>query len=224
MGTNAIPFLLKILSYEESPTRKWLRKTTRKLPFHLRLLEQDNTKSLEAAEAINAIGPGAESAFSPLTNLFLSGKSLTAGIALAGLGKNGVLFLISNLTNQNLVICNTTALSLGSSRSDFDIIVPALIKILNDGTSPARSVAAISLGSLHHSPDLVIPILLDNLNSSNQIVGSYVIMALSEYGTNAKAAIPLLIKMTNDSDAMIREHAKNALEKISPTSSDKKSK
>lgn len=218
MGTNAIPFLLDILSYKESPAHKRLRQFTEKLPNWLHILERDSSHNIAAAEAMNALGPMVEPVYPTLTNLFHNGKPTTAGIALAGIGQKGVLFLVNAMTNQNVSVSfhNTAALALASARSDFDMVVPALIQVLQTASSSARSIAAMSLGTLHHKPEIAVPALIESLNDPNDTLRAYAIFALGEFGPQAVASVPMLLQAINDKDSTVRMRSKEALQKISP--------
>ena len=218
MGTNSVPFLLDILSYKESPARKKVREITEKLPDWLHFFERSSRPGLEAAHAINALGSQAESAFPTLTNLFYNGKPTSAGIALAGIGQKGVLFLVNALTNQNVSarFHNTSALALGSARSDYDIVVPALIQVLQTASSSARSMAAMSLGTLHRKPEIAVPALIESLNDPNDTLRAYAIFALGEFGPHAVASVPMLLQATNDKGSTVRMRSREALQKISP--------
>ena len=220
MGTNAIPFLLDILTYQESPGRKKLRQITEKLPMWLHFFARNSMQGVQAGKAMNALGPLAAPVFPVLTNLFYNGKTVTAGIALAGIGQNGVLFLVNALTNQDLNarFYGTSALALGNARSDFDIVIPVLVQALLSTNSSARSMAAMSLGSLRQMPEITVPALMENFDDPNGTLRAYVIISLGQFGTDAKRAVPLLLEARKDPDEDIRELAEQALQKISPES------
>lgn len=227
MGTNAIPFLLDILSYEESPTRKSFRKLAEKSPIPLTFLGKNYMREVEAGYAMNVLGNQTESAFPELTNLFFKGRhSTVAAISLAGMGQKGVHFLLGAITNQNLDVMRfhyAAVNGLGLSHSDAKIIVPALIQILNtNDNSLMRYAAALSLGMLHAKPELSIPALIKSFDDPDQMHRFSVVFALGEFGSEAKPAIPLLLQARKDTDADVRDFAGKILQKISPKSLDEK--
>ncbi len=221
MGTNTIPYLLDILSYQESPLRKNIRRTTEKYIGRVLFLEMNSMRIVEAAYAINVLGTNAQPAFAALTNLFFVPRhSVCAAIALAGIGSNGVQVLLGAVTNQNLSILSirhSAVGGLGHARNNIETVVPVLIGILTNQESLMRSEAAMSLGLLHSQPELAVPALIERINDSDSSVRGGAIIALKEFGHHAKAAIPRLKEAFNDSDALNVELAKQAVDEISST-------
>lgn len=215
MGTNALPFLMDIISAEKSSLREYLENLAEQSPVRVSFLKRNSTRTLEAAAAINALGTLADPAFSSLTNLFYTRHTVSAGI-----GSKGTQFLINVTTNENssAPVVKIATLALGEARSDFDIVVPTLITILNTTNSFARVNAATSLGSLHQKSEIAIPALIKNLDDADPLLCNYIISAIGEFGPDAKAAVPILIKAQNSEGEMIRQRATEALQKITQAS------
>ena len=217
MGTNAIPFLMAILSYEESTARKRLRKLAGKSPIPFTFLDRNHMREVEAAYAMNALGNQVESAFPALTNLFLKGRhSVSTAISLAGMGRKGVPFLIDVATNRNLSMIrfrHAAAGGLGCAHTDAEIIVPVLIQLLStEEHSLMRHEAALSLGMLHEQPELSIPALIKSFDDPDQMQRFMVVFALGEFGSEAKPAIPILLQAQKDKDADVRDFAGKILQ------------
>ena len=218
MGTNTIPCLLNILSYQESPLRKNIRRTTEKYIGRVSFLEMNSMRIVEAAYAINVLGTNAQPAFAALTNLFFVPKhSVCAAIALAGMGSNGVQVLLGAITNQNFSIRHSAVGGLGHARSNIETVVPELIKVLTNQESLMRGQATTALGLLQSQPELAVPALIERISDSDSQVRGGAIIALGEFGHRAKDAIPRLKEAFNDSDAVNADLAKQVVDEISST-------
>lgn len=216
MGTNTIPYLLDILSYQESSLKKKIRKTTENHIGRVSFLQMNYMRFIEASYALNALGTNGQPAFDTLTNLFFTPRhSVCAAIALAGIGSNGVQILLDAVTNQNLAIRHSAVGGLGHARSNIEIVVPELIRVLTNQESLMRSQAATALGSLHSQPELSVPALAERLGDSDSLVRGGAIIALLQFGPQAKAAIPRLKDAFNDPDATNADLAKQAVDEIS---------
>ena len=129
MGTNAIPALLKRLTYERPPYCF--------SPFQI---------NLNAASGFIALGEQAKPALPELWMLMDSTNkdiALTAMIATCGTGSNAMPFLIKGLTNQFANVRNLAANTLTEGVGDKfseqrKQAIPLLVKLLNDPDEDVR--------------------------------------------------------------------------------------
>lgn len=219
IGSNGVPILLANLTNGVSSNDfQFWNVVGKAIPKEWSPLDRNRSRSVTAAHAINLVGVEAKSAFPTLTNLLtVRGHSLTAAIALAGMGHEGVAVLLQAVTNQDYVLRSSAVLALGGVRSDFDKVVPALIEELkHDEISLLRGVAAADLIELHKQPDLVVPAFSEFLASPDASKRAWGATLLKGFGADAKAAIPLLLKARSDEDPDVRKAAEEALVKIAP--------
>lgn len=228
IGSNGVPILLARLSEDESPGKLGFWQFVGKVvPEELNPINQDITRAVTAAEAINLLGVEAKSAFPTLTNLFtIRSHRLTAAIGLAGMGHEGIAVLLEALTNQDWAIRHNAAHALGEAGSDYDKVVPALIKMVKiEGNtqidSLLRGAAGSSLVQLHKEPELVVPVFSEFLASPDANMRCFGASLLGGLGPDAKAAVPLLLKAHSDEDASVREMAEIAFKDIDPQAAGK---
>lgn len=225
IGTNGLPLLIKWISEEESPLHRKIRFTAEKvIPDRFNPTEPDYYRNLGVAYAINLLGTNAMPAFPILTNLIAKRThGIRSAIALAGMGSNGIAVLIRSLTNGNVVVRNDAAVGLGSAKSDFDLVVPALIEAAKRGGPTQedyliRCTARISLTGLYQKSDLVVPFfigLLTNKDLGDREMGA---RFLGDFGLYAKPAIPALRTALGDGDPKVQRAAGKALKRIESAS------
>ncbi len=228
IGSNGVPILLARLSKETSPSElKFWRFAWNAVPDKLNPVLRNSGRALEAAEAINFLGGEARSAFPSLTNLWSRRPHrLTAAIALAGIGHDGISVLLQALTNQDWVIRFSAANALAEAGSDLDKVVPALVELVRirgNGRedSLVRGAAGSSLVHLHKEPELVVPAFSEFLASPDAGMRAFGASLLGGMGADAKSAVPLLVRACTDEDADVREAAQRALKNIAPDAAGK---
>jgi hypothetical protein len=223
IGSGGVPILVAWLSKEESPgVRKFWRFAGNFVPDEMNTLQQDLTRALAAAEAINLLGLEAKAAFPTLTNLLSSrAHCVTASIALAGMGHEGIGVLLSALTNQDWIIRESAAVGLEDAGSDLDKVVPALIEAAKMGGTKKedrllRGSAASALVHLHRYPELIVPVFSEFLTNRDANTRIWAASVLGGFGADAKAAVPLLLEARRDTDPEVREATERALKEINP--------
>jgi len=217
MGTNAIPSLLDVLQSRRGLTEQTLMKLDMHQSSIFRHLYEDPwEKKMAASWALYAIGSNALPALPVLTNmLFDSNETAPGAIALAGIGSDGIPFLLAALTNQNhWVIRCAAAESLGWERSDLESVVPALIERLHDPHQYVRYSVATSLGQLHTQPEIVVPALMNDFSGNDTLLRAKVLDALGQFGSQARAAIPMVVEALKDQN--VSYNAAIAFKKIDP--------
>jgi hypothetical protein len=225
MGTNAIPGLLHVIESGGPRINRIIMKINQKqslvrLPFG-RPWEQ----TMAATRALCAMGTNAKPALPALTNLLLHTNALNtifeSTIVLAGIGSDATPILLTALTNQNYRIRSLVASGLGSARSDFDVIVPALAARLQEANYAVSSSAATSLGQLHTRPDIAIPALTNAYSNTNPSVRSFILMSLGAFEHQARPAIPTITSALKDDSQSVRESAAWAFKQIDPEAATK---
>ncbi|HEY3856874.1 MAG TPA: HEAT repeat domain-containing protein [Verrucomicrobiae bacterium] len=221
IGSNGIPILLAQMTQKQSPNQRKLWRFIGKFaPDALNPIYRISARSVAAAEAINLLGPEAKTAFPTLTNLmFVHAHCITASIALAGIGSDGVTVLLQALTNQDWVFRHASANALGQARSDYDRIVPALLETAQNGgrnqqDQLVRGAAAYSLVQLHTNSNVIVPVFCQFPTNSDAGTRMWGASLLGEFGADAKAAIPLLAKSLSDTNADVRKAAEQSLKEI----------
>jgi HEAT repeat protein len=228
MGTSALPELLSVAQYRESPLENFIaalnrRQSLVKIPGG-EILPRD----VPVSWALYAIGSNALPALPALTNLLFH-TNLAMAFALVGIGPEAVPGLIESLTNKEVTIRLAAARSLGHERTGMDLVVPALLARLPD-TSPfprmerilLRREAIMALGKLHADAQVAVPALITNLSSTDETVRILSLVALGQYGTNARAAIPAIRATLNNSIPTVCSNAILALGRIEPDAQGRK--
>ena len=195
---------------------------SRFIPDSLNPFSRHISRDLAAAEALNLLGPEARPAFPTLTNLMTKRTHvIPAGIALAGMGSDGIAVLTEAVTNSDPNLRLNAATALGEARSDFDKVIPALIESAQlGGHQPlednlARSAAADTLVALHKEPNLVVPMFAGFLTKQDEYIRNLGVKnVLVGFGADARIAIPQLLQAETNSDPNVRESATNVIKEI----------
>ncbi len=203
IGTNSIPFLLKMLNPKESTLRvkltplipkSWLAR------FHIDDLTAYR-KRLDArrelgANGLAALGPAAKPALPAL------------------------LALLNDKNERTRYLAFFTLRCLGPDARE---TIPQLIAHLDDHEFAVRDECVMALGTIHQEPETVVPILIHfaEKNRGDTILSQDAVGSLAEFGERAKPAVPMLVEMLKSSDAYLRTAATNALKRIDPETADK---
>jgi hypothetical protein len=223
IGTNAIPYLIKWLQYEE-PKPNWktqLRATVR------RRLGKDifNSTGIDRASlaplAFQPLGPKADPAIPELTRL--ANQSKTGNVpkraiwALALIRTTNALPpLINIVTNRQHSLRKVAVDALRFMGDTARPALPIIIDCLKDADLEIARAAASTLGVLKLEPELVVPALIQALQDSRPEVQTMVALALKEFGTAARPAIPALQKLLDASNPNVMISADSALRRIAP--------
>ena len=216
MGTKAVPHLLRHTRDRSTPNRKKLNEWLSIVPF---LELEVSTKSpyhLKAAIAFHFLGQLGEQAIPELTANMLNGTNTRswAGIALAGIGPNGVDALIQSLTNQNLIVRVRAVDGLGYSQTRDNRHISAILDCVDD--PQVRWHAIEALGYARQDPDRAIPVLIEALNDKDDDNRFFAADSLRRYEAVAKPAIPALLRMTTSTNRELQFIARGAIEQIDP--------
>ncbi len=242
MGTDALPFLAKMLTEKESKFMGKLRDLARRqslIDFHIKSpFEVEGVRmgrQQRAVIAFGVLGRKAKDAI-PIVLRALDEDDpysiMYAAEAIGATGPDAVEPLTKALTNTNWRVRCTIASVLAdwsfaddenregltqAERSTASIrAVPTLLKLLKDPNLRVHYIAMRSLGEIHQQPEIVIPEILSYLNSTTETDRHVAVQALARFGSQAKPAVPAIIKALENPQLRVREAATNALLKIDP--------
>jgi hypothetical protein len=223
IGTNAVPHLVRAVSYKPgrvrdlwfSPAEVLLRLLKR--PFY----DPSKLRCAGALQGFAALGPASSNAVPPLAALL--------GDPHMGILAAGSLSMIGPIALSSL----TPALTNSSSRVRFNALVavgrlgtngrPAQVAVLCclpdtnvvDGAS-VRTMAAFVLGEMHFEAEKVVPALTNVLNDADYAVRALAVQSLGKFGTEARPAVPALTRALADPDPTVSQAAALALRAIDP--------
>lgn len=230
IGTNALPFLVKWMDYEQP---KWRDKLANKLvrvpiPFAravvgpllgagryragVAVLGFDILRE-EAAPAVPALAPMLRDWNSPH-------RAYRALFALTYVGKEGLPALLAVVTNQAAPARFRCDAARGISDPMMDLgtneiwVIRAILPCLKD-TAVAGCIAQV-LGVLKLAPEEVVPALTKCLRSPDNGARAQAANALGEFGTEASSAVPELLLAASHKDQFVRLAVTNALQAIAP--------
>lgn len=240
IGTNALPYLLKWTSYE-SPhfgISRALKTLLPRIPdaitpeamWRWAYAVRKKTRAEIAATAYALVGDQARLAIPDLVKLMNDPKrpeaSGRAVAALAYIGKDALPEITAQLANPdapNRAKVVTMCGLIPVLATNVDVILPLLIRCLDDHDPQVRVQTARSLGRIAEryglQPATVVPALTNCLRTDSSIaLRQSVVRALGNYGHHARDAVPQLLQMTDDPVHFVRITVTNALMKIAPES------
>jgi len=229
IGTNAIPFLLKWIRYEE-PTWKeafygLVNSGLERLNPDWELTDKQKLRADGSVAAFAALGRTAEGAVSELATILnnpkASGSAERAAYALGNLGPGGLAPLLAVLTNQQAGRTRLyAAISIQSMGTNVGPAVPVLMKCLRDNDENVVSTAALVLYNLKVESEPVVTALIARLQSSDDVRRAAAYM-LGHFEEKARSAVPPMLKLLNDRDAGVRQVATYAIRRIDPEALEK---
>ena len=197
-GTNAVPYLIRILEARESKLKTTFRELAQKQTLIRFRFTPLFARQSQAALACAELGPVAASASPALARLandpLLCRHAITA---LAMIGPEN----FQVLTNALLTgIPAARAEAAGDLRYMFprDLPVPALLHALNDPDAEVRSNAAGSLAFLHCQLNVVVPSLITCLRDTDATVRGTVAQSLGWLQQDAVSALPALSQLLRE--------------------------
>lgn len=220
IGTNAIPTLLKWISYERKSAN---RAEDKEQPIHGNRdspLNAEN-RAERAVIAFLLLGPEAKPAISELTRLAMKSSDPDQAercvTSLAYIGPDALPSFLTIVTNGSPRTRFSAIGSLPTFRKDAVAAVPALIMSLGDKNEDVGSVAADVLTRLPDVPTSVVVTALTNALQSpsnlRRMRGARSLMFLHQ---GARDAVPALRVALKDSDPKVRSAITNALQAIAP--------
>jgi hypothetical protein len=224
IGTNAIPWLLKWIQWDEP---KWPTKLRNATKGRLSLNWFYRGRKLRAdysMTAVRALGTNADVAIPELARLAgRSGQEASAARAIFSLAytarPTAIPPLVTLLKSRDVKVRQWAIIALAHAgpvaRSEW----PAVLECLKDTDQFVAATAAGILGDWKSSPEIVVPVLIDALTKPRfnvNAVVQVVTIAIANYGPEAKSAVPVLRKLLESPDDKIRQDATDILLNIQP--------
>ncbi len=224
IGTNAIPFLLKWISYEQPGWKTNFYNTVNGVLVNVKtswtLSDRKEVRAEGALLAFQTLGSNAVSAIPGLTYGMNDPEANRSGrrqiLAISALGKGAIAGLAAGLTNHE-PMNRLVAIKCIEGKGFYALpVVPSLLPCLNDNDERVACAALWTLGTLRLQARRVVPALANTLQDSRPGVRSAAVYTLLQFGDDSLAAVPALVNLLNDPDYLVRAHATNALRKIDP--------
>ncbi len=195
------------------------RRGTTALPTIRKILQDpaaDPPKRKAALKAIGILGARAAEAIPDVAALLPDADYTTeAALALSFMGSAAVRPLRDATQSEHASVRREALRSLGKLRErasiDPQLVVPLLLKALEDDDPTVRHVAVTYLGIVRDNPPAEIAGLIDALEDEEADVREAAAIALGQYGALADQAVPALRKAARDSDEEVRREAGRAL-------------
>jgi hypothetical protein len=192
IGTDGIPFCLKLMRLRESPWPARLRKIVPRRWY--KFLPPRNTR-------YDKMQNGAD--------------GLTALKEMAGPAVPGLMQLASAPEGETRSLAIWTLAHLGPTAEP---AIPLLIYSMGDPDQAVRFAAIQSLGMIGRQPEVVVPALARQIDFARALNRKEelrdLVNALATFGTNAASSAPAIIPFLRDRDSILRELATNALDEI----------
>lgn len=192
IGTNALPYLLKLASRKDSAVKQRLfsiyrRQSWLKLPIH--------DAQFYRAESTYGFG------------------------ALREIAKPAIPALIRMLKNEDFHVRAIAASDLANIGPEAEEAIPALFPLLDEQNHGIPIIEAMmALGQIHRRPEIVLPRLLEFLNGDRKDWNyqSFALDAIGRYRSDAKDLAPVIMTFLDDADASRRDSAETALSMVDP--------
>jgi HEAT repeat protein len=175
LGTNAIPELLRMLVYRQSPLTTRLLAIAQWLHLHLKIQhDPPGTRNHEAVNGFWYLGDRAAGATPELIHLYDTHPDYFSRLSVvAALGL------------------------IGPKAKD---AVPVLLRAVTNASFGIRINAVGTLGKIHADPAQVVPALTLCLRDPNPIVQMSAIWSLMQFGKDAKPAVPGLLQFLHNAN------------------------
>jgi hypothetical protein len=227
IGTNAIPFLLELLSPRPSLAERAGDILRLHLPpFVARVLGNDSSfetvarRRNAARYGFQALGTNAACALPVLTQRLHGPEAdFELGLIIGDSGPRGREVLLTALTESNKDARRIAAFCLGVDPSAREAAVPVLLSLLERDESDSQVMGAI--GRLGGPPELVIPAIAGFLQKTNALTAgggdSYMaILVLGLYREKARNTASLLAQLYPEEDTATRQAIRMVLKRICP--------
>ncbi len=198
IGTNALPVLLRRITYEE-PTN-------------------DRTRELEtridAIYCFDALKESAEPAIPALLSLLQTDEhSGYAGEALGAIGGKALPELLKGLTNNNAFYRRGCCAGLGVAKTNRQVVIPLIEPLKKDPDASVRQYAIFALIRLSEG-DYRFTLLIEALDSNDDTLVSHAAYMLGKMGSEARSTLPRLRKVADQLHGNARYSANTAIRRI----------
>lgn len=207
----------------ERATAELEQRGTAALPIIRRTLQDPAAAPARRKSALKAaaiLGPRASEAIPDVAaGLQDPDYAPEAALALSFMGSAAVPSLQEAIASDEPVARREALRALGKLRErasiDPQIVVPLLLRALDDPDATVRNVAVTYLGIVRDTPDKEVAGLIRALADESADVRQAAAAALAEYGALAEPAIPALRKAASDPDEEVRREAGRTLVHLS---------
>jgi hypothetical protein len=190
IGTNAIPYLLKMLCEKDSVQRTKLLNLVQKQKLIRIHYKPDWVRNSEGKWGFSILGADAKEAVPALIEVYERNISTSSrGCTIGALGEIGPGAIAA---------------------------IPTLLQCITSTNTDAfiRTVAVNALGGIHAEASTVVPILINCLSDPIRDVRLIAARSLGRYGTEAREAIPKLSSLLSDKEKSVSSAAYGALRQI----------
>jgi HEAT repeat protein len=235
IGTDAVPYLLKWMSYERDSSDRYPKNLVAELanavaPTNSSTWSPSQTEDSLFRRAntsvfvLSLLGNRAKAAIPRLTEMLNPATDfavrLRAARSLECIGEDGLPPLLAVLAQTNApnrhFMASRVAKSSGLERNA-TLAIPVLVHCLDDSDPEISLNAVYALRRLAGKSPLVVPALTNCLReSAAPHLRRNATWALGQYGEQARVAMPLLLNQLTDPDLGVRIQTTNALQKIAP--------
>ena len=203
----------------EAATAQLEERGTAALPLIRSTLQDpaaDRAKKQAALKATAILGTRAAEALPDVAAVLQEpGYAPEAALALSFMGSAAVPALQEAINAPDEVVRREALRALGKLRErasiDPKIVVPLLLRAIDDPAASVRHVAVTYLGIVRDDPDAEVTGLIKTLADESPEVRQAAAAALAEYGALATRAIPALKKAASDPDEDVRREAGRTL-------------
>jgi hypothetical protein len=226
IGTNALPFLIKWIQYEEPPWRRRLNALCSKLPqkltnpFSYFLDERLYVRKSGAFSALYILGPDASPAIPTLLHLIQTQpltiqESMTALAAIGGDGFTPVLRILTDQASPNRIpAINAIAdADLQAKRPLNPIVLSTLTNCLADTNRELAFCAAEILCRYDSHKELGMKTFIDALQLEDKKLRQYAVMRLN-ISLKRGYSIPVLLQFLQDTNSPLSPYSASVLSEM----------
>jgi HEAT repeat protein len=232
MGTDALPYLLRAITYTESSSRKKVISALKDLPGGPNLIElsggDENHRAYPAMLGFRALGPEAAPALPRLIVLMNGTNSAVAYRAmqaLAAMGKPGIPVLLAEVRDESRADRGQAAIWLDvayRNANEMEEAAPVMKELLRNPDPRVVSGNIIGILQFPTAPDFAVPAFIELSHHTNAAVRYWAVQGLGRFGKTNQPAVQALRASLGDSEKRVRDSAKDALRKIAPGMSEGK--
>jgi HEAT repeat protein len=192
---------------------------TAALPLIRKTLQDPGADPLRRKAALKAcgiLGARAAEAIPDVAALLQDAEyTAEAALALSFMGSAAVAPLREASGSEEANVRREALRSLGKLRErasiDPQLVIPQLLRALDDPDASVRHVAVTYLGIVRDNPGEEVPGLIKALGDDEADVREAAAVALAQYGALAEPAVPALRKAARDTDEDVQREAGRAL-------------
>jgi HEAT repeat protein len=175
-----------------------------------------------ALKACGIIGQAAAPAIPEVAALLSEpGVTSEAAIALSYMGKEALPPLRDALKHSDSIVRREALRSIGKLKDraplNMSVVMPLLIRGLDDPDPSVRAVAATYLGIIHEVPEEAVPALARTLTDADAEVRRSAAAALASFDADALPALPELQRASTDRNEDVAREASRTIVKLQGT-------